>query len=109
VSVEDPELDARRQRLVTEVAERQWDLGGLAYEMAIRDHFRLDVLVRAAARMQEADAQLSEVDRLRHLAEHGAAGTCTTCGALRSRGALYCWQCGTQLLSQAEPHPTQAA
>jgi hypothetical protein len=56
VSVEDPELDARRQRLATEVAERQWDLGGLAYEMAIRDHFRLDVLVRAAARMQEADA-----------------------------------------------------
>jgi hypothetical protein len=108
VSVEETELRARRDRLAREVAQQQWDLGGLAYEMAIRDHFRLDVLLHAAARMQEADARLGEADRLLHLAEHGAAGSCQACGALRSRGAVYCWQCGTPLLSQAPPHPAVA-
>ncbi len=42
-------LERRRDELVAQVAELHWDLGGLAYEMAIRDHFRLDVLVRRAA------------------------------------------------------------
>jgi hypothetical protein len=32
--------------------------------MAIRDHFRLDVLVRRAAKLQERDAELAEVERL---------------------------------------------
>ena len=36
----------RRDELAERLAELQWDLGGLAYEMAIRDHFRLDVLMR---------------------------------------------------------------
>ena len=36
-------------RWPSEVAELTWDLGGLTYEMAIRDHFRLDVLIRRAA------------------------------------------------------------
>ena len=31
--------------------------------MAIRDHFRLDVLVRRAAALQERDAELAEVER----------------------------------------------
>jgi hypothetical protein len=91
-------LAARRDSLAAEVAQLQWDLGGLAYEMAVRDHFRLDVLVRAAARMQRADSELGEVDRLLHLTEHGAAGTCPSCGALRSRAAAFCWSCGTELL-----------
>ena len=39
------------------VTELHWDLGGLAYEMAIRDHFRLDVLLRRAALLQECDAR----------------------------------------------------
>src|SRR5438309_1240854 len=43
------ELSRRRDRLAEQVTELHWDLGGLAYEMAIRDHFRLDVLVRRAA------------------------------------------------------------
>ena len=58
------QLRERRNRLAEEFAELQWDLGGMAYEMAIRDHFRLDVIVRAAARVQEADAELAEVERL---------------------------------------------
>ena len=41
------------------MAALTWDLGGLAYEMAIRDHYRLDVLARKAAELQEADAQLA--------------------------------------------------
>lgn len=99
----DSDLRARRDRLAREVAERQFDLGGLAYEMAIRDHFRMDVLLRAAASMQGADGQLAEADRLLRLEDHGAAGTCPGCGALRSRSAAYCWSCGIQLMSRTEP------
>lgn len=95
------ELRLRRDRLARDVAERQFDLGGLAYEMATRDHFRLDVIMRAAAAMQDADAQLAEADRLLHLEQHGAAGSCPGCGSLRSRGAVYCWQCGIQLMSRS--------
>lgn len=95
-------LRARRDRLAAEVAHLQWDLGGLAYEMAVRDHFRLDVLVRAAARMQESDAELGEVDRLLHLSDRGAAGTCGSCGALRSHAASFCWSCGTELMARTD-------
>ncbi|MEA2281448.1 MAG: hypothetical protein QOK21_2055, partial [Solirubrobacteraceae bacterium] len=57
-------LERRRDELAERVSELQFDLGGLAYEMAIRDHFRLDVLVRRAAVLQEADAELGEAERL---------------------------------------------
>src|ERR1700677_39451 len=56
-------LERRREELAAQVAELHWDLGGLAYEMAIRDHFRNDVLVRRAALLQECDAELAEVER----------------------------------------------
>jgi hypothetical protein len=78
-----------------------WDLGGLAYEMAIRDHFRLDVLLRRAAVLQERDAELAEVERLLRMEESGSAGNCPHCSAPHSRGALYCWQCGTTLMERA--------
>lgn len=58
------ELQRRRDALAEQVTELHWDLGGLAYEMAIRDYFRLDVLVRRAAMLQERDAELAEVERL---------------------------------------------
>ena len=63
-SDERSELRRRRDALAEQVTELHWDLGGLAYEMAIRDHFRLDVLVRRAAVLQERDAELAEVERL---------------------------------------------
>ena len=44
-------LTRRRDELAAQVAELQYDLGGLAYEMAIRDHFRLDVLLKRAAEL----------------------------------------------------------
>jgi hypothetical protein len=53
----------RREQLLARIAELQWNLGGLTYEMAIRDHFRLDVLVRRAAMLQECEIELAEMDR----------------------------------------------
>jgi hypothetical protein len=53
----------RSQELVAEVQRLRGHLGGLTYEMAIRDHFRLDVLVRRAAILQEREAELAEVER----------------------------------------------
>ena len=66
------ELRRRRDALAEQVTELHWDLGGLAYEMAIRDHFRLDVLVRRAAVLQERDAELAEIERLLRTQEQGA-------------------------------------
>jgi hypothetical protein len=110
----DSQLRRRRDQLAEEVAELHWNLGGLTYEMAIRDHFRLDVLIRRAAMLQERDAELAEVERMLHMQESGSAGDCANCGAVRSRGAVFCWQCGVQVMERstdngnghgAPPHP----
>lgn len=95
------ELRARRIELAEQVAELTFDLGGLTYEMAVRDHFRLDVLVRRAAALQEADAELGEVERLLAAADGGVTGQCRSCGAVHSRGAVFCWRCGQALLAEA--------
>jgi hypothetical protein len=94
------DLERRRDALAAQVTELHWDLGGLAYEMAIRDHFRLDVLVRRAALLQERDAELAEVERLLRMEHDAVAGSCPSCAAPHSRGALYCWQCGTTLMQR---------
>lgn len=84
--------------------------------MAIRDHFRLDVLMRQAGKLQEIDARLGEVEHLLRLDETGAAGACPQCGTLYARGALFCSQCAFQLVGvqpvggpmtppPAAPHP----
>ena len=91
-------LAARHDELQRELAELQFDLGGLTYEMAIRDHFRLDVLVRQAAKLQEVDAQLGTAEHLLALERNGAAGACPSCGTLYARGALFCSSCGTHLV-----------
>jgi len=110
----DSQLRRRRDQLAEEVAELHWNLGGLTYEMAIRDHFRLDVLIRRAAMLQERDAELAEVERMLHMQENGSAGNCASCGAVRSRGAVFCWQCGAQVMERStdngnghhpSPHP----
>ena len=92
------DLRARRDELAEQVAELTWDLGGLTYEMAIRDHFRVDVLVRRAAELQAADAELGEVERLLAAADEGVGGACRSCGAPHSRGAAFCWKCGQPLM-----------
>jgi hypothetical protein len=106
----DPErtvdLRRRRDQLTARMAELQWDLGGLAYEMAIRDSIRVDILVQRAAAIQDVDAELGEVERILRMEETGAAGECATCGAPHSSGAVYCWQCGSSLL-ELVPSPSQ--
>jgi hypothetical protein len=94
------DLQRRRDQLTSRVAELQWDLGGLVYEMAIRDRIRIDVIVRRAAALQNADAELAEVERILRLEETSTAGQCASCGSPHSSGAAYCWQCGQPLLQQ---------
>jgi hypothetical protein len=94
------DLRRRRDELEARVAELQFDLGGLAYEMAIRDRIRVEVLVQRAAVLQDADAELAEVERILRLEEKSTAGACAACGAPHSSGASYCWQCGQPLLPQ---------
>lgn len=43
------DLERRRDQLVAKVAELQWDLGGLVYEMAVRNRIEVEVLVKRAA------------------------------------------------------------
>jgi chorismate mutase len=64
------DLRRRRDQLTARVAELQWDLGGLVYEMAVRDEIRVEVIVKRA------------------------------CGSPHSTGASFCWQCGQPLLAQ---------
>lgn len=94
------DLERRRDQLVAKVAELQWDLGGLVYEMAIRNQVNVELLVRRAVALQDADAELSEVERIVRMEQTGTAGSCTACGAPHSMGATFCWQCGQPLLAQ---------
>ena len=82
------------------MAELQWDLGGLVYEMAVRDRIRVDVIVKRAAVLQDADAELGEVERILRLEETGTAGVCANCGAPHSVGA--------SLLLAVRPAPARA-
>jgi len=94
------DLERRRDQLVARVAELQWDLGGLVYEMAVRNRIDVEVLVKRAVALQDADAELSEVERIVRMEQTGTAGSCTSCGAPHSTGATFCWQCGQPLLAQ---------
>jgi hypothetical protein len=102
------DLARRRDELTARFAELQCDLGGLVYEMAIRDHIRVEVLVRRAAILQDVDAELGEVERILRMEETGTAGSCASCGAPHSSGAVYCWQCGQPLLEHVPSHAISA-
>ena len=93
---EDRELRARRDRLVEKFTIMQADLGGAFYEMAIRDHVKLDALTRKAAELQKVDKELGEVEL--RLAESAAPGTCPSCDAPFERGDKFCAECGRSLL-----------
>jgi hypothetical protein len=94
------DLQRRRDQLIARVAELQWDLGGLAYEMAVRNQMKVEVLVKRAVALQDADAELAEVERIVRTEETGTAGACSRCAAPHSSGATFCWQCGQSLLEQ---------
>ncbi len=92
----DQTLAARRELLAAEFNSIQLDLGGLVYEMAIRDSFRLDVLTRQAARLQAVDAELARAE--------GApapismpARVCPGCSTPIVAGAAFCAGCGRSL------------
>lgn len=97
------DLERRRDVLKARVAELQWDLGGLVYEMAIRDRIHVDVLVKRAALLQDADSELGEIERILRLERNATAGVCASCGAPHSTGASFCWQCGQPILRQVTP------
>lgn len=97
------ELVAQRDRLLEKFTVMQADLGGAFYEMAIRDHVRLDVLTRKAAELQRVDAELLAVERVLELERADAAGLCPGCGAPYGHAVRFCAQCGHALV------PTEAA
>lgn len=95
------ELGERVERLRNEFAELQWNIGGLAYEMAARNYFKLEVLREHAAELQRIDAELGEATRLMSIERASAGGDCPRCGSLFGTGAFYCWNCGFSLDSGA--------
>lgn len=94
---ENRELIAERDRLLEKFTVMQADLGGAFYEMAIRDHVKMDVLTRKAAELQRLDIELGEVEEA--LAQERSASTiaCANCGAQSDAGAKFCSECGQEL------------
>jgi hypothetical protein len=88
------ELATRRDRLVERFVLMQAQLGGLYYEMAIRDHVRHDVLTRKAAELQRVDIELAHVERLLAEGDAAPAGQCPGCGTPHGRADQFCSQCG---------------
>src|ERR1700742_1556407 len=99
---EDAELLAQRDRLLEKFTVMQADLGGAFYEMAIRDHVRMDVLTRKAAELQRVDAELLALERVLELQREDAAGLCPSCGAPFAPGVRFCAQCGNPLVPVEE-------
>ena len=88
------ELTVRRDRLIEQFALAQAELGGVFYEMAIRDHIRLDVLTKRAAALQRVDAELAEVEQLLRGDDGPVAGNCPECGSRHTAHARFCSRCG---------------
>jgi hypothetical protein len=97
----DSELLAQRDRLTERFALLQSELGGLFYEMAIRDSIQMDILIAKAADLQRLDGELGAVE---HLLEGGAravGGQCPKCGSVYAPGASFCGQCAHPLTAAA--------
>jgi zinc-ribbon domain len=93
----DRELLAERDRLLEKFTVMQADLGGAFYEMAIRDHVKLDVLTRKAAELQRVDVELGQIEEALQGAGAESIGECARCGAQYEPGARFCSQCGNEL------------
>ena len=101
----DPELVSQRDRLAERMTIMQSELGGLFYEMAIRDHVRMDVLIAKAAELQGVDTELTELERRLRVQPDADtttpaaadAGHCPACAAPYVPGAAYCSQCAHSL------------
>jgi hypothetical protein len=90
----DRELLERRAQLTERFALLQADLGGVFYEMAIRDHVRMDVLTAKAAELQRVDADLVQVERELRGEIGPPSGSCPACGAPHAADARFCSSCG---------------
>jgi RNA polymerase-binding transcription factor DksA len=97
----DPELRLQRDRLLEKFTIMQADLGGAFYEMAVRDHVRMDVLTRRAAELQRVDLELAEIEQALKL-DRGDPGACPECGAPHDPGARFCSQCAHDLGEEAK-------
>jgi len=97
---EDAELRAKRDRLLEKFTVMQADLGGAFYEMAIRDHLRIDVLTRKAAELQRVDAELLSLERMLELERADAAGLCPNCSSPYGQAVRFCPQCGQSLVAE---------
>lgn len=93
----DPALVAERERLTERFTIMQTELGGLFYEMAIRDHVRMEILMASAAALQRIDAELAQVEHLLAGGDDGVGGHCPACGTVHARGAAFCSQCAEAL------------
>ena len=91
------ELIAERDRLLEKFTVMQTDLGGAFYEMAIRDHVKLDVLTRKAAELQRVDVELGQIEEALDQLGTQDTGECASCGAPHEPGARFCSRCGNQL------------
>ena len=100
---EDAELLTQRDRLLEKFTVMQADLGGAFYEMAIRDHVRMDVLTRKAAELQRVDADLLAVERMLEMRRADAAGICPNCDSPYGPADRFCPQCGHSLTTAVAP------
>jgi hypothetical protein len=91
------ELIAERDRLLEKFTVMQADLGGAFYEMAIRDHVKLDVLTRKAAELQRLDVELGELEETIEALGPQSTGACSQCGTEFDPGAKFCSNCGAEL------------
>jgi hypothetical protein len=91
------ELIAERDRLLEKFTVMQADLGGAFYEMAIRDHVKMDVLTRKAAELQRLDMELGEVEEALELERSDSTAVCENCGTEYEPGARFCSHCGEEV------------
>jgi hypothetical protein len=100
------DLVDKRDRLLERFTAMQLDLGGLFYEMAIRDHVRLEILTGKAAELQRVDAELGQVEQLLRTQPEPVTGSCPQCGTPHARAALFCGTCGGALTPAADAGTT---
>ena len=93
------ELIAERDRLLEKFTVMQTDLGGAFYEMAIRDHVKLDILTRKAAELQRLDIELGQIEEALERLGAGVTGECARCGTPYEPRARFCSRCGNELAS----------
>lgn len=91
------ELTAGRDRLVERFTLMHAELGGLVYEMAIREHIVIEVIMRKAAELQRVDVELAQVERLLRGEDVAGAVECPNCGTLSGRADRFCSQCAYPL------------